>query len=304
MKILIFESNEIHPSAIKLLQKNGFHTQTELQSEGNKKEIEAIFIRSYTKVTPTMLEEFPNLKYILRAGVGLENIDTDATQKKGIKIINSPGSNANAVSELVICFMILLTRKIPDQINLLRKGQWRDKEKTGSELKNKTIGLIGCGAIGALVIQKLLNFGIKEILAFDPYLDEKTLKERNAKKATLDEILKKSDIITLHLPLTPQTHNLINIDKLSLTKKGAYIINTSRGGIINEKDLITALKNGQIGAAALDVFENEPEVNQDLLELPNAILTPHIGSFTHEADEEMSVLTVRNFLKIYEEKNK
>lgn len=299
MKFLIFEGQEIHPKAIQILKKNGFNVQTELSSTENKKEIEAFLIRSYTKITPSLLDEYPALKYVLRAGVGLDNVDAKACEKRGIKVINSPGSNANAVSELVVCFMILLLRRIPVQMNLLRNGEWRSKKEIGSELKNKIVGFIGCGAIGKLTTEKLLNFEIKEILAFDPYLDKTTLKKRHAVKCELDEVLKKSDIITLHLPLNNETHNLINKDKLALTKKGACIINTSRGGIINEEDLLTALKSGHIAGAALDVFENEPDFRKEFLEFPNVILTPHIGGFSQEGDEAMAVQVVENFLKIY-----
>lgn len=299
MKFLIFESHEIHPQAIQLLKKNGFTIQTELSSAGDKKEIEAFLIRSYTKITPSLLDEYHSLKYVLRAGVGLDNVDVNACEKRGIKVINSPGSNANAVSELVVCFIILLLRRIPVQMDLLRNNGWRSKKEIGSELRNKIIGLIGCGTIGKLTAEKLLNFGIKKILAFDPYLDEATLRERNADKCELDEVLKKSDIITLHLPLNKETHNLISKKELTLTKKGACIINTSRGGIINEEDLIEALKNGHIGGAALDVFENEPNFRKEFLTLPNVILTPHIGGFSEEGDEAMAVQVVQNFLKIY-----
>lgn len=299
MKFLIFESQEIHPKAIRLLKKNGFEAQTELSSDGDKKEIEAFLIRSYTKITSSLLDEYPSLKYVLRAGVGLDNVDIKACEKRNIKVINSPGSNANAVSELVICFMILLSRRIPVQMNLLRKGQWRDKNEIGSELKNKTIGFIGCGAIGKLATEKLRNFGVKEILAFDPYLDKETLKQRNALKRELDEVLKNSDIITLHLPLNNETRNLINKEKLALTKKGACIINTSRGGIANEEDLIAALKSGHIAGAALDVFETEPNPRKEFFEFPNVILTPHIGGFSLEGDEAMATQVVENFLKIY-----
>lgn len=299
MKFLVFESQEIHPKAIQILKKNGFGVQTEISSAENKKEIEAFLIRGYTKITPSLLDEYPTLKYILRAGVGLENVDVDACLKRGIKVINSPGSNANAVSELVVCFIILLLRKIPIQINLLKNGQWRSKKEIGSELKNKIIGFIGCGAIGKLATEKLRSFGIKEILAFDPYLDKATLLECHAIKCELDEVLKKSDIITLHLPLNNQTHNLINKEKLALTKKGACIINTSRGGIINEEALIGSLTDGHIAGAALDVFENEPNFRKEFLEFPNVILTPHIGGFSQEGDEAMATQVVENFLKIY-----
>lgn len=299
MKFLVFENTEIHPKAIQFLKNNGFTVQTELPSAENKKEIEAFLIRSYTKITSDLLDEYPALKYVLRAGVGLDNVDINACEKRGIKVINSPGSNANAVSELVVCFMILLLRRIPAQIDLLRNGQWRSKKELGVELKNKVIGIIGCGAIGKLIAEKLLSFGVKEILAFDPYLDKATLNERNVVKCELDEVLKKSDIITLHLPLNNETYNLINKDKLTLTKEGACIINTSRGGIVNEVDLISALKNGHIGGAALDVFENEPNFKKEFLTFPNVILTPHIGGFSQEGDEAMAVQVVENFLKIY-----
>jgi D-3-phosphoglycerate dehydrogenase len=299
MKFLIFENGEIHPKAIQTLKDNGFSVATELSSADDKKEIEAFLIRSYTKITPSLLDEYPSLKCVLRAGVGLDNVDVNACVKRGIKVINSPGSNANAVSELVVCFMILLLRRIPAQMDLLKKGQWRSKKEIGTELKNKIIGFIGCGAIGKLTTEKLQNFGVKEILAYDPYLDKATLKERHARKCELDEVLKKSDIITLHLPLTKETHNLINKDKLALTKKGACIINTSRGGIVNEEDLIAALKSGHIGGAALDVFENEPNFKKEFLEFPNVVLTPHIGGFSEEGDEAMAVQVVENFLKIY-----
>ncbi len=299
MKFLIFETREIHPKAIQILESNGFSVATELSSAGDKKEIEAFLIRSYTKITPSLLDEYPSLKYILRAGVGLDNVDVNTCEKRGIKVINSPGSNANAVSELVVCFMILLLRRIPVQMNLLRNNGWRSKKEIGSELKNKVIGFIGCGAIGKLTAEKLRSFGVKEILAFDPYLDEATLRSRHANKCELDEVLKKSDIITLHLPLNKETHNLINKDKLALLKKGACIINTSRGGIINEEDLIAALKNGHIGGAALDVFENEPHFKKEFLTLPNVVLTPHIGGFSQEGDESMATQVVENFLKIY-----
>lgn len=299
MKFLIFENGEIHPKAIQILKDNGFSVATELSSDGDKKEIDAFLIRSYTKITPSLLDEYPSLKCVLRAGVGLDNVDVNACKKRGIKVINSPGSNANAVSELVVCFMILLHRRIPVQMDLLKNGQWRSKKEIGTELKNKVIGFIGCGAIGKLTTEKLRSFGIKEILAYDPYLDEATLRSRHARKCELDEVLKKSDVITLHLPLNKETHNLINKDKLALLKKGACIINTSRGGIVNEEDLIAALKSGHIGGAALDVFENEPNFRKEFLEFPNVVLTPHIGGFSEEGDEAMATQVVENFLKIY-----
>jgi D-3-phosphoglycerate dehydrogenase len=299
MKFLIFEHREIHKKAIHLLEKNGFETQINIPNQNQKKEIEAFFIRSYTKITKNLIKEYPNLKFILRAGVGLDNIDIDACQKKDIKIFNSPGANANAVSELVICLMILLLRKIPQQINSLKNGNWRDRNLIGAELKNKTIGLLGCGAIGQLIAQKLYNFNVKEIIAYDPFLDIKTLEKHNVRKYELDEVLKNSDIISLHLPLNSQTRGMINNQKLNQIKKGTYLINTSRGGILDESALIYSLKKGHLAGAALDVFENEPNINLELHNLPNLIPTPHIGAFSQEADESMSIQTVKNFLRFF-----
>jgi len=297
MNFLIFESQEIHPKALQILKKNGFSLLTEIKNENDRKKIDAIFVRTYTKVTPQLLNEFPNVKYVLRAGAGLDNIDLDACEKRGIKVISSNGANANAVAELVICFMVLLLRQIPAQMELLKNGKWRSKEKIGSELTDKTIGLIGCGIIARRVAQKLQNFGVTKILGYDPFIDKKTLLKNNIQKSTIDDVLTNSNIISLHLPLTSETKHLIDKAKLKLIKKTAYIINTARGQIIKENDLIESLQKGKIAGAALDVFENEPNINPQLFQIRNLILTPHIGGFSLEADEAISVLAVENLLK-------
>ncbi|KKR32848.1 MAG: D-3-phosphoglycerate dehydrogenase [Candidatus Gottesmanbacteria bacterium GW2011_GWC2_39_8] len=300
MKLLLFEKNEIHPEAIKLLKQNGIDV---MEIIPNQSEIDAVFIRTYTKINSDFLDIYPNLKFIIRAGVGLDNIDSEECKKKNIRVFNSPGSNSNAVAELVISYILMLLRKMPRQINSLKQGKWRDKEFMGEELKNKIVGLVGCGAIGKLIAKKLENFGVGKFVGFDPFLSEEGLKENNIRKVELEELIKISDIITLHLPLTQETKNLISEKQFSLMKKNAFLINTSRGGIVNEKDLIKTLKEGKISGAALDVFENEPNMNKELLEIENLIATPHIGAYTHEADRAMSVEAVKNFLNFLNPNN-
>lgn len=298
MKLLLFEKNEIHPKAIELLKMNGIEViDADLSKPQSNNNIEVIFIRTYTKVNEPFLNSYPHLKYILRAGVGLDNIDKEACVKKGIQIFNSPGSNANAVAELVICFMLMMSRKMMHQIESLKKGNWRDMNEKGEELQGKTIGIIGCGAVGQLVSKKLQNFDVHEILGYDPFLSAEVLEKHGIKKVELDDIIKSADYITLHLPLLPETKNLISEKQFSLMKQGSYLINTSRGGIVNEQDLIEALRNNTLAGAALDVFETEPEVKQELLQTPHLIATPHIGALTEEADEAMSVEAVKNFLE-------
>ena len=297
MKILLFEDQEIHPDAIRMLMDRGFDIIRERSEKYDRNEIDAFFIRSYTNANSILLEQFMNLRFVLRAGVGLDNVDLQSCEKLNIRVFNSPGSNANAVSELVICQMILLLRDFSQQMSRLRDGKWRSRTFMGSEIKGKTVGLVGCGAVGRLVAEKLVAFGVNDMICFDPVLDQKSLIPRHIIKCELDEVFQRADIITFHLPLNNETRHEVDSKKLSLMKKGACLVNTSRGAIINEQDLIDALQSGNLGGVALDVFENEPHINPQLLNFPNVVLTPHVGSFSMESDREMSVEAVSNFLK-------
>lgn len=294
MNILVMEINEIHHDALVLLKQK--HRIFYSNQKINNEIIEAILIRTYTKADKSFLKNFPNIKYILRAGVGLDNIDLYECKKRNIQVINSPGSNANSVAELVVGLMILLNRKLLLQCDSLEKGKWRDKTYLGSELKGKTIGIVGCGAIGKLIAKKLHHFDVQTLLGYDPYLTEEQLHAVGIAKTGLMDLIRKANVITLHLPLTPETKNIISLKEMKEMKQEAILINTSRGGIVKEKDLIFALKNKVISGAALDVFEDEPDYNKDLLNIPNLILTPHIGAFTQEADRQMSVDVVNRFL--------
>ena len=296
MLIYIPQEKEINSLALVELKKAGHKVLTGHISKNDRKKVEVIFVRTYINVDKNYLDNLPNLKYILKATVGIDNIDSNQAKKRNIQLIAAPGSNANSVAELVVCLVLTLLRNIKQQSERLKYGKWRESELMGKELKSKTIGFIGCGAIARSVTEKILVFKVGQVLGYDPYLDEKTLSDSKIKKTTLDYLIKNSDVISLHLPLTKETKDLITLKEIKTMKKTSYIINTSRGGIVNENDLIVALKNKIITGAALDVFENEPNINPEFLNLDNVILTPHLGAYTYEADLEMSMMPVKIFL--------
>lgn len=296
MIVFVAEKDEIHPAALQKLKDNNFSIYFQDKFEKIREKVDVLFIKTYTKADKAYLSNFPNLKFLLRAGVGLDNVDREECERRKIKIFNSPGSNTNSVAEFVLMLILMLLRKVQYQSLKMSKGGWRDKKKIGEELKDKTLGLVGCGEIGSLVAEKISSLGVKKIFGFDPFLDKETLLKRNIEKSELKDILERADIISLHLPLNKQTKGIISLKELSLMKKASYLINTSRGGIVNEKDLIIALKKKLIMGAALDVFENEPQVKKGFFSLKNIVLTPHLAAFTEEANKQMSIQAVENFL--------
>jgi D-3-phosphoglycerate dehydrogenase len=259
-------------------------------------EIEVLIVRSATKVTADIIETGTKLKIIGRAGTGLDNIDVKAAEAKGIKVINTPGANSISVAELTIGLMIACSRHIARGTIDLKNGKWTKKELEGHELFGRTVGIIGFGNIGREVAKRLLAFDMK-ILAYDPFVKETDM---NVKMVDLDTLYKESDYITIHVPLTPETKNLINKETISKMKDGVIIINAARGGIIDEEALYEALVSGKVYAAGLDVFEVEPptdELRQKLLALPNVVATPHIGASTFEAQERVGMLLVERLIK-------
>lgn len=294
-KILVTEVDEIPKEAIQMLEENGYNA---LNTIGNtdKKDIIGIFVRTYTKVTSAYLDQFPNIKFILRAGIGLENIDLEECKKRNIAVFNAPGSNANAVAEYLITVILISLRNLQKQIQQIQQGKWRDRNYIGEELQHKTIGLVGCGAIGKILAQKLQGFGVI-IIGYDPYVKKEDLKLYDIEKREFDYVIKNADIITLQLPLNKETKNMFTINEFSKMKKTSTFINVSRGELVNEEDLITALKQHIISAAILDVFINEPNINKEILQIENLLATPHIGGFTKEADVRMGIGAVKNFLE-------
>jgi D-3-phosphoglycerate dehydrogenase / 2-oxoglutarate reductase len=239
---------------------------------------EGMVVRSRTKVRQPLIDNCPNLKVIVRGGVGLDTIDADYARSKGITVMNTPQANTASVAELAIGFMFALARSIYQTTASLKAEKWEKKRFEGDEINGKTLGLIGVGSIGREVARRASALGMA-ILAYDPYIKELA----GVKLVTLNELLAQSDYISLHLPKTKETSNMIGAEQFSLMKNGVKIINCARGGIIDENALYQALTSGKVAGAALDVFEEEPPTNWQLLKLENVIGSPHIGAATKEA---------------------
>lgn len=255
-------------------------------------------IRSGTILDSSIISKADNLSVIGRAGVGIDNIDISAATRKGVVVMNTPDANTISAAEHTMALILSLSRNVSYGHQSILNGEWKRHEFVGSELRTKTLGIIGLGKIGREVMQRALGFNMK-ILGFDPFIKKDILRSDEITLRDLNELVEQADFITIHIPLTNDTKNLFNFEMLSRMKKNARIINVARGGIINESDLAKALKQGQIAGAALDVFENEPiEPTNELLNAPNLILTPHLGGSTKEAKAGVST-AICNQIKNY-----
>ncbi|MDF2539456.1 MAG: phosphoglycerate dehydrogenase [Herbinix sp.] len=246
-------------------------------------------------VTAKVLKECKNLKVISRYGAGVDRVDLVAAKENGIVVTNTPGVNAVAVAELAMGLILSAARKISFLDRKTREGEW--VRSTGMELGGKTLGIMGLGAIGKNVANYAKGFGMK-VMAYDPYINEAYAKEHNIQTATFDEVVKNADVISLHLPLTSETRHLINKEVMLQMKKTTIIINTSRGGIIDEDAAYDLLKNGELGGLGLDAFEVEPPTNSPLFELNNVVVTPHTGAHTKEATDNMADASVKNLIEV------
>ena len=253
------------------------------------KDSRALIVRNQTQVTADLLTAAPDLLVVGRAGVGLDNVDVHFAAQAGIVITSTPDQNAISVAELVIGLMLSLARFIPAADRDAKNGNWNRNRFVGTELYDKTLGIIGAGKIGFLTARRAMAFGMK-VLAYDPYLspDNVLLSELQAELVSLDELLTRSDVVSCHLPASPQTVDLLNCACFSKMKPQAFFINTSRGTVVSEPDLLDALKNRTIAGAALDVRATEPPRAGELETLPNVILTPHIAAFTREAQDRVT----------------
>jgi len=280
--------DEVDPILNKVLEDNGLKvsyepTITPEQILETISSFNIVIVRSRTTITKEMIDKADNCKIIARVGVGIDNIDQDAAKTKNIRVINAVEGAMNAVAELVLGLMLALARQTVRGDRGIRKGQWLKKELKGTELRGKYLGIVGVGNIGKRLgrLAKALNMNI---IGYDVIpIDEEFSKEVGLMKADLDTLLQSSDYISIHVPLLDSTYHMIDSQKISTMKKTAKIINTSRGGVIDEDALYDALKNGNLGGAALDVFEKEPATGHKLAELDNVILTPHIGAQPKEA---------------------
>ncbi len=251
-------------------------------------EYDAVIVRSETKLKAEIIEVADRLKVIGRAGIGLDNVDLAAATKKGIVVMNTPQENAIAAAEHTIALMLSISRKIPQATSSMKEGKWEKKKFMGVELYNKTLGIIGIGVIGTIVADRARGLKMK-VIAYDPYLSKEAAEKKGVDLVSFDELLARSDFISIHTPLTDETRNLIDQNAFKKMKDGVILINCARGGIINEKDLYDAIKEGKVAGAALDVFEKEPAIGNPLLELEEVISTPHLGASTAEAQENVAI---------------
>jgi len=291
MKILV--SDSLEQSCIDILLHEHFEVDNRpgLPAEELKKTIgdyDALIVRSATKVTADVIGRGARLKVIGRAGTGVDNIDVDAATRRGVLVMNTPGGNTISAAEHTVSLMLSLVRNIPQAYASLLRGEWERKKFTGMEVFEKTVGVIGLGKIGYEVAMRCLGLGMK-VLGYDPVLGNEVMTKMKIEPVSLEELYRRSDIITVHTPLTAQTRGLLGDEAFRRCKKGVRVINCARGGIIDETALLRALESGQVGGAALDVFESEPPKGNPLFSHPHVIATPHLGASTEEAQEKVAI---------------
>jgi len=288
MRVLV--SDSIANKGVEMMHQAGIEVDvnTGLAPEELERSISGyhvIVVRSATKVRQPIIEAGKNLKLIVRAGVGLDNIDVEYAKSKGIEVMNTPAASSSAVAELTIGYLFALARRIPQTTASMRAGKWEKKKFKGSEIAGKTLGLVGYGRIGWLVAKKALVLGM-DVIAYDPYVaDPRGLK---MEFVSLEELLQRADYISMHLPLTDETRDLIGGPQFEMMKDDVRIINCARGGTINEDALYEAIVSGKVAGAALDVYLQEPAQDNRLFELDEVIGSPHIGAATVEAQYRVS----------------
>jgi D-3-phosphoglycerate dehydrogenase len=260
---------------------------------------DGVVVRSRTKVTKEVLQAGKQrLKIVARSGVGLDNVDVEEAKRLGVQVVNSAEAPSNAVAELVLGYMLSLARMIPRADASIKRGEWIKNKLTGFELSGKTLGIVGFGRIGYLVGKKAKSLGMK-VLCYDVLIDKLLdyVRDAGAESAPLEKLLAESDFITVHVPLLPETKHMFDASTLSKMKKGAYLINAARGGIIDENALLGALKSGHLAGAALDVYEEEPTKNTDLVNMENVICSPHIGAESKEAQLANSTIIASKLIR-------
>ena len=303
MKIVLAE--KVSPATAAIFQQEaGWQVVTADKIKGSLAEeladADALIVRSAVQADAKLLESAPKLRVIGRAGVGVDNIDTDAATRHGIVVMNTPGANAVAVAELTLGLMISMGRQIPRATATMHAGKWEKKSLQGQELRGKTLGIVGLGRIGLEVARRARAFGM-ELIGYDPFVAPVIARENDVTLVPIDEIFKESDYLTLHVGLTTQTEGLINQHSLAIMKKGVRIVNCARGELIVEEALAEALKSGHVGGAALDVFHQEPLKDSPFFAMDNVILSPHIAGATDEAQEAIGIqlaMQVRDYLKL------
>lgn len=292
-KVLV--SDKLSETAVQIFRDRGIDVDFRPELGKDKDALLAVIgqydglaIRSNTKVTEKLLNNASSLKVVGRAGIGVDNVDIPAASKRGVIVMNTPFGNSITTAEHTIAMMMAAARQIPEANTSTHSGKWEKSRFMGVELTNKTLGVIGAGNIGSIVIDRARGLKMK-VVAYDPFLSEDRADKIGADKVELDELLQRADFITLHVPLTDKTRNILSAEALAQTKPGVRIINCARGGLIDEAALADALRSGHVAAAALDVFANEPAKDNPLFNMPNVICTPHLGASTTEAQENVAL---------------
>jgi D-3-phosphoglycerate dehydrogenase / 2-oxoglutarate reductase len=291
--ISVLITDPIEQGCADILSAEGFKVDTKLglSEEDLCREIKpysVLIVRSGTQVTRRVIESADNLKIIGRAGTGVDNIDVDAATRRGVIVMNTPGGNTISTAEHTVSLLLALARNIPQAYTSLQAGKWDRKTYKGNELFGKTLGIVGFGKIGKEVGLRLKSFGM-HVVAYDPLVSADAMAKHNFESVSIDELLRRSDYITVHTPLNDETRGIIGEEAFTKCKKGVRVVNCARGGIIDEQALLTALQAGNVAGAALDVFETEPPAENPLLKHPRVIATPHLGASTVEAQEKVAL---------------
>ncbi len=301
-KVLICDP--LDAEGVKKLEQAGFlvdvkPTISADELRGTVADYDALIVRSRTKVPRNIIEAGNRIKLIGRVGVGLDNIDLKAAEEKGVRVVNTHEAPAEAVAELTVGLMLSLARNVPQADLSMKEEKWIKSRLSGWELKGKTLGVIGLGNIGERVARLAKAFGMCILITKRTPPDPRLLRVLEAEFIPLSELLRRSDIISIHIPSSAETHHLFGEKEFALMKKGACLVNTSRGSIIDEKALLKALQNGMLRGAALDVYEYEPPTNWTLMKLPNVVCTPHIGAETEEAQRNGALLMAEKVISFF-----
>ena len=291
MKILV--TDPLSPEGVNILKKEGFEIDEagKLSPEALAEKIkgyDGLIVRSGTRVTRLAIEAADKLKVIGRAGAGLDNVELEPATKKGIIVMNSPEGNTISTAEHTFALILSLLRNVPEAHRSMKDGKWEKKGFTGTEIYRKVLGIVGFGRVGQRVAQYALAFGM-EVLACDPFISEEKVTAAGVTLVEFETLVKKADVITLHIPMTEETRKIIGTKEMAMMKPGAFLVNCARGGLIDERALSDALAAGRIKGAALDVFEQEPPTGNPLLSYPNLVATPHLGASTKEAQEKVAL---------------
>jgi D-3-phosphoglycerate dehydrogenase len=302
LKIVV--ADDLPASALELLRAEGWDVDARSgrspdQLAADLQDADALVVRSATKVTAPLIAACPKLRVIARAGTGVDNVDVPAASARGIVVMNAPGANSISVAELAVGLILSMARHLPAADAAMKQGKWEKKKFLGEEIREKTLGLAGLGRIGQEVARRASAFGMR-IIAHDPFISEHVAAELGVDLVSLDDVFARADYVSLHMPSNEKTRKIVNAERLATAKKGIRIINTARGDLIDEQALADAIESGQVGGAALDVFDMEPTVDHRLQMLPQVVATPHIAASTREGQELVGVETsaaLRDFLR-------